>query len=260
MIRSSPDRGIPSDVGTSPATARLLLKADGVSRHFGGNAAVSNFSFELFEGEIAGLIGPNGAGKSTTFNVISGFLAPSAGRLSFLGKDITGQSATRISRMGLVRTFQHHSLLSEMTVYDNLLIASSQRLRTRSERDERVRETAALTELDGHLDDLAGSLPHGRQRMLSIAIAMATRPILLCLDEPLTGLQGQEVARALALFERIRTDHGIAILLVEHNMRAVMRICDRILVLDHGELLAEGTPAEVSRNQAVIDAYLGTPK
>ncbi|MEZ5739711.1 MAG: ABC transporter ATP-binding protein [Burkholderiaceae bacterium] len=242
------------------AHGETLLRADGISRHFGGNVAVSKLSFEIRSGEIVGLIGPNGAGKSTTFNVISGFLAPTTGRLSFLGRDITSSSATVISRMGLVRTFQHNSLLSDMSVYDNLLVAAMQQLGSKTARDARVRETASLTNLDDCLHDLAGSLPHGRQRMLSIAIAMTTRPRLLCLDEPLTGLQGQEVARALALFEQLRSEQGVTILLVEHNMRAVMRVCDRILVLDHGELLAEGTPAEVSANQAVIDAYLGAPK
>ena len=162
--------------------------------------------------------------------------------------------------MGLVRTFQHDSLLSEMSVYDNILVATLQGLRGHKERDRRVRETAELTELSAFLDEAAGNLPHGRQRLLSIAIALATRPILLCLDEPLTGLQGQEVARALDLFERLRTEHGISILLVEHNMRAVMNVCDRVIVLNHGQLLAEGTPSEVSENPTVIDAYLGKSK
>ena len=238
----------------------IILRAEKLERRFGGLVAVADFSFEMHKGEILGLIGPNGAGKSTTFNVLSGFLRPSAGRLWFCGEEITGRSALQISRMGLVRTFQHDSLLAEMTVEDNILVATSHQLRLPSERMARVRETAELTGLGDYLHEKAGNLPHGRQRMLSIAIALATRPTLLCLDEPLTGLQGAEVKTALDLFEKIRSELGISILLVEHNMRAVMRICDRILVLNYGRLLAEGGPEEVSRNEAVIEAYLGKQK
>ncbi len=242
---------------TGAGAAAPILRAEGLVRRFGGLTAVSDFSFDLRQGEIVGLIGPNGAGKSTTFNMLSGFHRPSAGRLWFLGEEITGRSATRISRMGLVRTFQHESLLAEMTVLDNILVAASHLVRGHAARLARARESAHLTGLEGHLAEKAGNLPHGSQRMLSIAIALATRPKLLCLDEPLTGLQGQEVSAALDLFEMIRSELNISILLVEHNMRAVMRICDRILVLDHGRLLAQGRPEEISRNEAVIEAYLG---
>ncbi|MGM0583721.1 MAG: ABC transporter ATP-binding protein [Pseudomonadota bacterium] len=234
-----------------------ILRAEGLQRRFGGLVAVDDFSFELRPGEILGLIGPNGAGKSTTFNMLSGFHRLSAGRFWFLDREITRASAVEISRMGLVRTFQHDSLLSEMTVLDNILVAATRHARGPAARMARAWETAELTGLADSLEEKAGNLPHGRQRMLSIAIALATRPKLLCLDEPLTGLQGQEVKTALDLFERIRSELGISILLVEHNMRAVMRICDRILVLDHGRLLAQGRPEEVSRDEAVIEAYLG---
>ncbi|MBW7925634.1 MAG: ABC transporter ATP-binding protein [Burkholderiaceae bacterium] len=237
-----------------------LLKVEGLTRHFGGLAAVSDLSFEVRRGEILGLIGPNGAGKSTTFNVISGFYKPTAGRLYFAGEDITGHNPVRISRKGLVRTFQHGSLLREMTVYDNLLVATISLIHTRPERDRRVLETAEMLNLSDHLHEIAGNLPHGLQRMVSIAIAFARRSKLLCLDEPLTGLNQIEVASALAIFRRIRDEFGSTILLVEHNMKAVMEICDRIVVLDHGVFLAEGKPMEISQNEAVISAYLGKRK
>jgi branched-chain amino acid transport system ATP-binding protein len=234
-----------------------LLVAEDLSRRFGGLLAVSNLSFEVREGEVLGLIGPNGAGKSTTFNVISGFYRPTAGRLTFRGENITGMSASAISRRGLVRTFQHGSLLRDMSVHDNILIGALRAVRDRRARQQRVRETAELLGLGGFLDTLAGSLPHGHQRMLSIAIALAARPKLLCLDEPLTGLNSTEIATALAVMQRIRADFATTILLVDHNMRAVMRICDRIVVLNYGLKLAEGTPADIRNNPAVISAYLG---
>ena len=234
-----------------------LLVAEDLSRRFGGLLAVSNLSFEVREGEVLGLIGPNGAGKSTTFNVISGFYRPTAGRLTFRGENITGMSASAISRRGLVRTFQHGSLLRDMSVHDNILIGALRAVRDRRARQQRVRETAELLGLGGFLDTLAGSLPHGHQRMLSIAIALAARPKLLCLDEPLTGLNSTEIATALAVMQRIRADFATTILLVDHNMRAVMRICDRIVVLNYGLKLAVGTPADIRNNPAVISAYLG---
>lgn len=237
--------------------AAPLLETRGVTMRFGGVVAVDDVNFRMADGELRCLIGPNGAGKSTTFNVISGFHRPTAGRLQFDGEDIAGRSPAQISRRGLVRTFQHGSLMREMTVYDNILVATISLLSSHAERDRRVRESAAMLGLEAALDEVAGNLPHGLQRMVSIAIAFARRSKLLCLDEPLTGLNTNEVARTLDVFRRIRSEFGITILLVEHNMKAVMAICDRIVVLDHGVFLAEGTPAEISRNDAVIAAYLG---
>jgi branched-chain amino acid transport system ATP-binding protein len=234
-----------------------LLEVAGLTRRFGGLLAVNDLSFEVREGEVLGLIGPNGAGKSTTFNVISGYYRPTSGRLTFRGRDITGMSTTAVSRRGLVRTFQHGSLLRDMTVHDNILVGTMHGLRHHRDREQRVRETAELLGLGGMLELTAGTLPHGYQRMLSIAIAFAARPVLLCLDEPLTGLNGTEVAAALAVMRRIREEFGTTVLLVDHNMRAVMRICDRIVVLNYGQLLAAGTPAEIRSNEAVIKAYLG---
>lgn len=241
-------------------SAPPLLRVDALTRRFGGLTAVSGLSFEVRRGEILGLIGPNGAGKSTTFNVISGFYRPTSGSVEFDGQRISGMSAARIARLGLVRTFQHGSMLAEMSVYDNIRVATIKLPGAAAGRDRRVRETADLLGLGRHLDDLAGNLPHGLQRMVGIAIAFARRPRLLCLDEPLTGLNQSEVTGALAMFRRIRDEFGSTILLVEHNMKAVMEICDRIVVLDHGEFLASGTPAEITRNEAVIAAYLGSKR
>jgi branched-chain amino acid transport system ATP-binding protein len=240
--------------------SETLLKVEKMTRRFGGLTAVSDLSFEVRRGEILGLIGPNGAGKSTTFNVVSGFYRASEGRLTFDGQDITAMKPAQVCQLGLVRTFQHDSYLREMTVHDNLLIATFSQIKSKAEREKRVQETAELLKLTDHMDELAGSLPHGLQRMVGIGIAFATRPKLLCLDEPLTGLNGTEVRGALEIFRRIRDEYGSTILLVEHNMKAVMEICDRIVVLDYGVFLATGTPQEIKENPAVISAYLGKRK
>jgi branched-chain amino acid transport system ATP-binding protein len=237
-------------------TATPLFAAKDIARSFGGLLAVSDLSFEIREREVLGLIGPNGAGKSTTFNLISGFYTPTRGRLFIDGADATGMSPERISKKGLVRTFQHGSLMRSMSVADNILIGTIGAL-PRAERAERVRETARLFGLQGKLDEIAGILPHGLQRLVSIAIAFASRPRILCLDEPLTGLNQTEVAATLDVFERIRDEFGSSVLLVEHNMKAVMQVCDRIVVLHHGRMLASGTPEEIRRDPRVIEAYLG---
>ncbi|PHY08042.1 MAG: ABC transporter ATP-binding protein [Alcaligenaceae bacterium] len=238
-------------------TTEILLKVEKLTRRFGGLTAVSNLSFDVQKGEILGLIGPNGAGKSTTFNCVSGFYPASEGRIEFLGEDISKMNTAQVCHKGLVRTFQHDSLLSDMTVYDNILIATFSTISVKSERVRRVHETAEILNLSDHLQEIAGNLPHGLQRMVSIAIAFAIRPKLLCLDEPLTGLNQTEVGGALAIFRRIRDEFKLSILLVEHNMKAVMEICDRIVVLDHGVFLADGSPLEIKQNPAVISAYLG---
>lgn len=237
----------------------FLLKTSGLTRRFGGLLAVSDLNLDVRKDEILGLIGPNGAGKSTTFNLISGFIKPSSGKLEIFGRECTGWSPTKISRMGLVRTFQHSSYMRTMKVRDNILLGTVHGMASASpaERNRRVEETASILGLASHLDSQAGTLPHGIQRLVSIAIAFAARPKLLCLDEPLTGLNQTEVASTLDVFRVIRRDFGCTILLVEHNMKAVMSVCDRLVVLHHGQQLATGTPTEIRTNEHVIAAYLG---
>jgi branched-chain amino acid transport system ATP-binding protein len=234
-----------------------ILRAERLTKRFGGLVAVSDFSFTMQRGEILGLIGPNGAGKSTTFNLLSGFMAPTSGRLWFDGQEISALRAPAISRLGLVRMFQHNSLIKDMSVFENIFIATLVRLRAKADRDARVHETAEMFGLVDVLDELAGSLSHGRQRLLAMAISAACRPKLLCLDEPLTGLNTTETRNVLELFKTLRRDHDVSILLVEHNMQAVMSVCDRVVVLHHGQLLAEGLPQQISRDERVITAYLG---
>ncbi|WP_028717181.1 ABC transporter ATP-binding protein [Paracoccus sp. J39] len=236
-----------------------LLSAKGLTKHFGGLVAVSNFDIEIGRGQIVGLIGPNGAGKSTTFNLLSGFYKPTSGELYFEGRNCTGASMMTISRLGLVRTFQHGSLCRSLSVADNILIGTMHALAGlhRRERARSVAEIAGILGLTPYLGATAGTLPHGIQRLVSIAIAFAAKPKLLCLDEPLTGLNQTEVTSTLEVFDLLRREHGCTILLVEHNMKAVMSACDKIVVLHHGQHLATGTPAEIQRNEAVIEAYLG---
>lgn len=234
-----------------------LLQVQGLSRRFGGVLAVNDFSCELHGGEILGLIGPNGAGKSTTFNLISGFLKPTAGRVFLEGQRIDGLRPAAIGKRGLVRTFQHDSLFKQLSVLDNVLIGATIAARGEAERRALAEETLALFGLADLADEPGGKLPHGYQRLVSMAIAYAAKPKLLCLDEPLTGLNQIETARVLTTIRKLRDEHGMSVLFVEHNMRAVMSLCDRIVVINQGSRLADGTPAEISRNPQVIEAYLG---
>ncbi len=246
-----------------------LLEAHHLTKHFGGLAAVNRVDITVEEGEIVGLIGPNGAGKTTCFNLLSGFLPPTAGTITFNGEDITGLRPHQIVARGLVRTFQLTTLFQDMTVLENVLLGlhlTSRRglgqalwHRHAFPHDEiaRSHEVLEFTGLASHAEQLAKNLPHGHQRTLGIAMALAARPRLLMLDEPVTGMNFEESQRIMGLVQTIR-DRGTTILLVEHNMRAVMSTCERIVVLSFGQKLAEGTAAEVSTNRDVIAAYLGT--
>lgn len=242
----------------STTSGQPLYKIENLTKRFGGLVAVSELTMEIREGEILGLIGPNGAGKSTTFNLISGFYKPTTGVLTFDGRVVTGMAPEKIAKLGMARTFQHGSLMRELTVRDNIRVGATGALDNHADRMRRVEETAEILGLTRYLDEMAGILPHGIQRLVSIGIAFATRPRLLCLDEPLTGLNQSEVVSTLATFSEIRDAFKTTILLVEHNMKAVMKICERIVVLHHGRKLSQGTPAEIRSNASVVSAYLGT--
>jgi len=246
-----------------------ILETRELSRNFGGLAAVSELSFAVEQGEIRGLIGPNGAGKTTTFNVISGFYPPSAGRVLLRGEDVSGMRTSAIAARGLVRTFQVTTLFQEFTVLDNVLVGCHMYARPgpfkallgADRRDEQAARTKALEileffGLDERQDELAMNLPHGLQRSLGVAVALAADPTLLLLDEPFTGMNPEETRQMMDVVRRVR-ERGVTILLVEHDMQAVMGLCDRITVLNFGKLLTEGSPDEVRHHPEVIEAYLG---
>ena len=248
-----------------------ILEIEGLTRRFGGLTAVDNLSFSVAAGEIHGLIGPNGAGKTTTFNVISGFYAPTSGQIRFDGQEIGGLAPDDIAALGLVRTFQQTTLFKELSVLDNLLIGAHLRispglfsaiLGQRQAPEEQAREAAheqlAFFGLVDRQDELASTLPHGLQRALGMAVALMAEPRFLLLDEPFTGMNTEETRDIMGLIRRVR-DRGITLLLVEHDMQAVMGLCDRITVLNFGRLLAEGMPNEIRTDPAVIEAYLGAP-
>ncbi len=253
----------------------VLLRLEQLLMQFGGLTAVNNFSLTLRDGELIGLIGPNGAGKTTVFNMIAGVLTPTSGRVIWRGANITRLAAQQIAARGIARTFQNIRLFSDMTVIENVLVSFHYDLEAhfweamlglpRYRREEaRIREEAVA-----YLDDLglaylaeekAGSLPYGQQRRLEIARALAMRPGLLLLDEPAAGMNPQETMELADLLQDLRKKYALTIFLIEHDMKFVMRVCERIKVLDYGITIAEGTPVEIQTNPEVIKAYLGEQK
>lgn len=249
-----------------------LLETQSLSIHFGGLKAVENVTLDVKKGEIMSLIGPNGAGKTTFFNLVSGFLKPTSGNVTYLGNDITRKEPYDIARMGLVRTFQKTNIFSDVSVEDSIKIGFNQRRKanlldilingktSRKENHNLIEDTKDILEfcsLYNWRKYLVKNIPYGKQRMLAIALALAASPTLLLLDEPATGLNPFETKELIDIILKIRKERGITIFLIEHNMNLVISISDRLAVLCYGEKLTEGTPSEVANDPRVIEAYLG---
>lgn len=234
----------------------ILLETQNLNKRFGGLKAVSNMDLMVHPGEILGLIGPNGAGKTTVFNLISGFLRPDSGTITFQGEEITRKRAHDICRKGIARTFQLVKPFGKMTVMKNIQVSALSKSDSLKKAESVALETLDFLNLHSLKEKMAGELPIGYLKLLEVAKAFATRPKLLLLDEPIAGLNPPEVARFVEVIRRIR-DSGITIFLVEHVMKAIMPLCDRVVVMHYGEKIAEGPPGEIAKDPTVIQAYLG---
>lgn len=236
-----------------------LLEGEGVTKYFGGLAAVSDVDFHVDEGEVVGLIGPNGAGKTTLFNLISAALVPKPGAIKFKGKNITGMKPYKICRMGIGRTFQTVKIFTNLPALDNVRIGSLFGTSQKIHATESEKESAELLDFVGLASVSAvpaRDLTLANQKRLEVARALATRPEVLLLDEMMAGLTNTEVAEAMELVKKIH-DRGIAVVMIEHVMKAIMNVCDRIIVLHHGKKIAEGTPQEIASSKTVVEVYLG---
>jgi len=249
-----------------------ILKADHITIRFGGLTAVSNFYLNIKEGELVGLIGPNGAGKTTVFNMLTGVYKPTKGKIYFNNQEINKKRVDQITALGMARTFQNIRLFTNLSVLDNVLVGCHLRLKSSvlnavfylpqySQEENNVREEAKQLLKEVNLEklenNLAGGLPYGQQRKLEIARALATRPRLLLLDEPAAGMNPHETKELMSFIQEIQDKFKLTIILIEHDMKVVMGICKRILVLDYGKTIAEGNPIEIQHNSEVIKAYLG---
>ncbi len=238
-----------------------ILQVEGITKSFGGLQALTQVTFDLPEGQILGLIGPNGAGKTTLFNIINGVYAPDEGRIRFYGEDVTGKKPYTLAKLGLARTHQIVRPLNELTVLENVMVGAcfGREDQGLGKAAKIAGEVLEFVGLNTHTDQLASSLNVAQKKRLEMARALASRPYLLLLDEVLAGLNPSEIDGMVQTVLKIR-DQGITIVMIEHVMKAVMGVSDRIIVLDYGQQIAEGTPQEIANNERVIEAYLGDPK